>query len=304
MTKVTGLGKREETFGNWIVQIHEEYRHGRGDLLGSLNYIDAAARQRGKDAIMDGISASLSRPVRTGPNARRDGGSAFEYRIYENAVGSAALQMRTDKLSLDCHGYVNTHIDALNHLAWHGEWYNGQPIDSPDRAGDLFGMAQHGIFTRGVYVDVAKARRSRYIDEDVPVDGNDIERALALSGVTFEPGDALLLDCGRDVYEAEVGEWGESEIRPGSGVGVAEWVYENNPSLLLWDMMDTISPYQISNAVHKAHWALGLVLVDNCSYEWARPILQQRRQWTGGLALSPLLVRGATGSNVNPMLIL
>jgi hypothetical protein len=84
---------------------------------------------------------------------------------------------------------------------------------------------------------------------------------------------------------------GQALTRPGPPVGVTR-----NP-------VRTLNGENLAT-LFQARQALGLVLVDNCSYEWARPILQQRRQWTGGLALSPLLVRGATGSNVNPMLIL
>ena len=37
---------------------------------------------------------------------------------------------------------------------------------------------------------------------DVPVNGDDLDAAIAVAGVTFEPGDALLLRMGRDAYEA------------------------------------------------------------------------------------------------------
>ena len=137
-----------------------------------------------------------------------------------------------------------------------------------------------------------------------PVDGADIDAALAQGGVRFEPGDALLLDCGRDIFERKVGEWGEQEVKPGSGAGVAEWLADSKASLLLWDMLDTISDKEISGAVHQVHWAIGLVLVDNCSYEQARSLLAERGQGDGGLVIGPLLVDGATGCNVNPMLIL
>jgi hypothetical protein len=106
------------------------------------------------------------------------------------------------------------------------------------------------------------------------------------------------------VFESQVGDWGEQQVKPGSGSGVGVWLADNKASLLLWDMMDTISDREISGAVHQVHWAIGLILVDNCSYEHSRPVLEERQQAVGALAISPLRVTDATGCNVNPMLIL
>lgn len=83
-----------------------------------------------------------------------------------------------------------------------------------------------------------------------------------------------------------------------------QWILDHKPSLLLWDMMDITAPGEIPLAIHKAHWALGIVLVDNCNFSEARPVLAAREQAVAALSVSPLLMPGATGCNVNPMLIL
>jgi kynurenine formamidase len=305
-TDTPDIATRQHEFDDWIERVHGEYRHGRGDRLGSLNYIDAAARARGRDAISDGQPVSLARIMSAGPNARGDGGPAYEYNSIETVdADRPGFLMRTDRLGLDCHGHVNTHIDALNHLGFHDQWYNGDPVADASGSGAVLDMVKHGIFTRGVYVNVAAARGAAYISPDRPVDGDDIDRALAASGTTFEPGDALLLDCGRDVFEADGGDWDDLVHKPGPGVGVAEWIAERKVSLLVWDMMDAISPDQVSGALHYLHWAIGLILVDNSSFEFARPVLAQRGQAVGGLSISPLAISGAaTGTNVNPMFIL
>src|SRR6266446_3145490 len=47
-----------------------------------------------------------------------------------------------------------------------------------------------------------RSGETEWADPAKPVSGEDIDSALAVAGVTFEPGDALLLYMGRDKYEA------------------------------------------------------------------------------------------------------
>jgi kynurenine formamidase len=229
----------------------------------------------------------------------RGDGAAYAYERFTTDFGDA--RMLTDRLTLDCHGFVNTHIDALNHLAFNGTWYGGQRVTEEPGA-SLADLAS-GIFTRAVHADIPAARGAPFVTADAPVDGEDIEAALAMAGVTFEPGDALLLDCGRDAFEAAVGAWGEQPQRPGAGVGAARWLADNKASVLLWDMLDSMTTAHVSGAVHQLHWATGLILVDNCDFAQARPALLASGRASGAVAIAPLRLDGATGCNVNPMLL-
>lgn len=221
MTDVDELAHEESAYVAWLGTVHVSFPHGRGDLLESLNHLDAAAKSRAAASITDGTTVSLSRPVKAGPTSHDDGSAAFRREEFGTDFGWPGFLMRTDRLTLDCHGHVNTHIDALNHLGWNDEWYNGEQLDNPGAAGDLLGIARHGLFTRAVHADIAKVRGGGYVDAAAPVSGIEIDRALAAAAVDFCPGDALLLDCGRDVFETEVGgNWGNQPIQPGSGPGV------------------------------------------------------------------------------------
>ena len=51
------------------------------------------------------------------------------------------------------------------------------------------------------------------------------------------------------------------------------------------------------------NWAIGLVLVDNCDHSRLRAGLAPG-QATGALVVSPLPIDGATGNNVNPLVLL
>jgi hypothetical protein len=296
-------------FNMWVQELHGSRRHGVGDELGSLNYLDAAARARGRDAIRTGDSVSLATELQPGPTVRQDGESAFHLEVYSTSAASgfempAGFGIQSDRLELDCHGLVNTHIDALNHMGFFGTWFDGSSNAQITRSGSVLGLARFGIFTRAVYADIGAVRRQGFAGPDRPITGEDIDAALELSGVTFEPGDALLLDCGRDLFEAAFGPWAEASPRPGAGPGVARWLERHNPSLLCWDMLEGDNEQNIIGPVHHLNWAIGLILVDNCNFSTARGVLAQRNARTCGLAISPLPIEGATGNNVNPMLLL
>ena len=106
-----------------------------------------------------------------------------------------------------------------------------------------------------------------------PVSGDDLDAAIAAAGVTFEPGDALLLRMGRDAYEAAGHVYASSvgdPPPPGIGWSGAEWIADHHASIVGWDFLDSSHPSEPPGAVHSLIWAIGLVLIDNCDYGAAR----------------------------------
>jgi hypothetical protein len=297
---------RQEQYGAWTQSLAASRPYGPGDRLGSLNLLTPEARGRGKSAIRSGDTVSLSRPLNAGPTARHDGHSAFDVELYtELRDRDGGFGLASEHLDLDCHGPVNTHIDALNHLGYHGHWYNGAPLgERNDDDTSITDFADLGIFARALHVDIPALRRTGWVAPQDPVTGDEIERAFAGSGVTFQTGDALLIDSGRDRFEAEHGPWSEATLKGGVGSTAAEWLADNRVSLLLWDMMDAMDDTHVRGSIHQLHWAIGMVLVDNCDFGRARTILAERRQFEAALAISPLPIPQGTGCNVNPLLIL
>ena len=140
-----------------------------------------------------------------------------------------------------------------------------------------------------------------------PLSGEDIDAALDLAGVTFEPGDALLLAMGRDRYEAAGHDY--SGLRgggmvPGAGTGVGRWLVEHDASMLCWDFLDSNHPDEPLAVVHLLIWAIGLLLVDNCDLSRAVAHARSTGVYTAGLVVAPIAVPGGTGCLVDPKLLL
>lgn len=297
-----------DEFESWVKSLHAADQYGPDDEIGTLNYLDPEARQRGRAAIRSGLSVGLGADLQTGPTLRDNGQSAFELEVFKLSGGSGVslpegTDIQMDRVEMECHGPVNTHLDALNHMGFFGTWFDGSPNSTMTAKGSVLAIARHGIFTRGVYVDVAQVRGTPYLEPGSLVTGDDIDESLEASGITFMPGDALILDCGRDRFEDIHGPWIESNPRPGCGPGAAAWVEQHKPSLVCWDMLDGSAPEMVEGSLHYLNWAIGLVLIDNCNFTAARSLLRDAGTVVGALVASPLPISGATGCNVNPSFI-
>lgn len=291
----------------WLESLAARHRFGDDDRIGTANLIDAAARRRAAESVVHGRAVSLERPLRAAESSRRDDLPGFETRFFFTDRGSGE-GIGTDHVEIDCHGHVNTHLDALNHMAKNGTWYNAWPVDSPNET-SVNHLAAHGLFTRGVLLDITNVRGDPWVDVDDPVSAADLDAAVASAGITIERGDALLLHMGRDRFEAagnaiftSDNRW--SEKRPGVGRSGAEWISEHDISIVCWDFLDAHHPSHPRTPVHFLIWAIGLLVVDNCTFSEALEAVVQAGQVTGALVVAPLRMDGGTGCSVNPLFVL
>ncbi|MDR2253119.1 MAG: cyclase family protein [Bifidobacteriaceae bacterium] len=287
---------------DWIRNLGASAPHG--DRLGSLRRLGADGRLRAIAAIRTGDLIPLGRELVAGKSIRGDSNPAFEVRTFysEEPVGTwpgPGSGTGTDHLRIDCHGIGVTHIDALNHTALDHTWYGGvsvrdQEVSSSWEQGD-------GVLTRGLYLDLARLRDRPWVDAALPVTGAEIARALEGAGLSIEEGDALVLNMGRDRFEA-AGNTMAGSARPGLGEDAARWLADRPISLLCWDFLDAKNNVDPPACVHLLNWAQGLVLVDNCDFAKARSVLDDPVR-SLALVVAPLRMRGATGCAVNPMMI-
>lgn len=299
-----------DPIGAWLQAIadrHAAARHGRGPCLGSVGLIDPAARLRGVAAVRQGNCLSLERPVQTGPDESADGhGKPSKLDVKVSSPSRMVAGM--DQITIDVHGTGDTHLDGIAHIGVDGQWHDNVPAESVYTDDDsLLTWARHGIATRGVLIDIPAVRGAEWVTPEEPVTGDEIQAGLDATGVTFEPGDGLLLYMGRDRFEAagHVYPTGGTVVNGRSGVGSsgAEWIADHDPGLVCWDFHDAKAGEERSLEVHLLIWAIGLCLVDNCDLGPAADALRTARTATGLLTASPLAIRRSTGSLVNPLLI-
>ena len=274
---------------------------------GTLRYITPQARLRGISAVRLGECLSLSRPLLAGVSVR-PGESRPTFRLETFAESAPAGHTTgSDRIEIDCHGLANTHLDGLNHVGLDGRWHSGQPSVAPDPDGsaDLLIGAATGVSTRAVSLDITALRGSAWVDS--PVEADELEAAVAVTGLDLQPGDAVLIYMGRDAFEASGRSYGpigaHPDGRPGLGHSGARWLAERKISVLCWDFLDAHVPGRSPLPAHTVAWATGLVLIDNCHLGPAARALSAMGSHAGLLTVGPLSIAGATGSAVNPVLL-
>lgn len=275
-------------------------RWGRSDEVGAPRLINRQSVLRAAQTIRTGETVSLSRSI--SPTG-----------IGSGAPSAAALSVDVDdrgaseRLTIACHGYEITHVDALSHHWSEFGPYNGFTVSAMfptrDRAEHLDVSAwRGGLVTRGVLFDVPQFRGVDYVVEGAPVRPEELRQIQQAHGLSVFPGDAVVIYSGRDAFDRDrVEPWpGASDLKAGVHPSTIEFLRDVDAAVLVWDMLDD-GPYDTRFTVHQAISSFGIAMVDNAELgELARACRRERR-YEFHLTVAPLAVIGATGSAVNPI---
>ncbi|MFT4234289.1 MAG: cyclase family protein [Microbacterium sp.] len=261
---------------------------------------------RGIAAVQHGKAISLEHPVETRPGHGKPDHKKVELDVKIGGGGRTVAGL--DVVTIDAHGTGNTHMDSISHMGLDGKWHGGIPAESSYTDDDmLVAWAQHGVVTRGVLVDIPAVRGVPWVVREEPVRGEEIDAALAATGVTFEPGDALLIYMGRDRYEAAGNVYPTGleaqKGRPGIGPSGSEWIADHDVSVACWDFHDAKAEAGKALEVHMLIWAVGQCLVDNSSLGPLAEILRNENRATGLLTVPPPAIYRSTGVLVNPTFV-
>jgi kynurenine formamidase len=143
-----------------------------------------------------------------------------------------------------------------------------------------------------------------------PVTAEELFTLTKTRELTLEPGDALVLNCGRESWEAaNHGVWGAKDPdgsgdRPGLDASCLEFFHNMDCSTIIWDMMDVRpNEYGVFHSVHSALFNQGVALVDNALLG---PVAEECRANGRNdflTVVAPLRLEGGTGCPVNPLAI-
>ena len=250
--------------------------------------------------VRTGRSVSLARPFPKIPAANNANPAQHFMRVMPAGVA-------VDYYGISYHGTASTHLDALCHM-WDGDGlWNGRSPSMITTDGSGWGSIEHwstGVTTRGVLLDVER-HRGTHVTQDTPVHGWELEEIARKQGVTLQPGDALIVHCGRESYERNIGPWGSNPAeRPGLHASCLPFIRGADVSILIWDMLDHLpSGYSLSRGIHPVLWRYGVGLVDNAQLDRLSAACAEEGRYEFMLTMAPLIVMGGTGSPINPLAI-
>ncbi len=296
------------TLSNWG-------RWGAEDELGTVNMIDPEKRRQAVALVKEGVTVSCARPIVAEP-APDDLSPALHY-MKDAGEGYAAKewsypgehQTVTDFIGMAFHGASITHLDALCHVFWNGQMYNGRSsalvTTSQGATSESVEVLQDGVVSRGVLLDVPSLRGVDWIEPGDPVSAEELDAMESAQGVRVEQGDILLVRTGHLRRRNEVGPSSLSDGRPGLHAGCLPWLRERGVAMMGGDAINDVIPSGYPSLKVPVHQIgivhMGLWLLDNCNLEELATACVQRGRWEFLLTIAPLRIRYGTGSPVNPI---
>jgi kynurenine formamidase len=223
-------------------------------------------------------------------------------------IGTASEGWGGDYFAIAPHGFATSHIDALCHIFHEGKIYNGYSIDRVTAHGALdLGIHElaGGIVSRGVLLDIPRARGAAWLDAGDAIYPEDLERAEAQAGVRVEPGDVLLVRTGRWALRDAQGPWNPRERLAGLYASCLPWLHARGVAALGCDGVSDVVPSRVEGVPMPIHTvaivAMGLHLLDNLDLEaLARACIEEGRS-EFLLVIAPLVLFRGTASPVNPI---
>ncbi|MFD9408120.1 cyclase family protein [Streptomyces sp. NPDC059989] len=277
---------------------------------GAWNRVTAAHVQRAAALIRSGTVVPMGRPWDTlpGPDNARP---ALHYMSDLGDVEAPEPSAFKDFLAVDYHGKGVSHLDALSHIAYRGQLYDGCPArEAIDAGGARFGAvsALGPLVTRGVLLDLPAALGVEWLEPGHAVHAHDVVAAERALDVTIGDGDAVLLRSGRFRRRREIGPWDPGAASAGWHVDAVPLLAERAIALLGGDGDSDVRPSPVEGLHSPVHvlaiTAMGVPLLDNLDLEALSAACAEAGRYAFMLVVTPLNVPGGTGSPVNPVAVL
>jgi hypothetical protein len=191
---------------------------GPDDRRGALNYITPADVLAACGQVRLGHTVSLAAPVEDWETLDNPDPAQHQMKEPLGADAGPGLSFSMDRIAMNIHGNADTHIDALCHVIFDRELYNGVPAETVTETGAAelsIAVAADGIVGRGVLLDVPRSRGVPWLEPGDQVTEADLLAAERDQGVRVGRGDIVLIRVGHRRRRAEQGPWNASAARAG-----------------------------------------------------------------------------------------
>ncbi|MGW7364555.1 cyclase family protein [Streptomyces sp. NPDC054841] len=277
---------------------------------GAWNRVTSGHVRRATALIRSGTVVPMGLPwnTRPGPDNSRP---ALHYMSDLGDVEAPEPSTHKDFIAVDYHGKGVSHLDALSHIAYRGQLYDGRAAhEVVDAAGARFGAvpALGPLVTKGILLDLPAVLGTSWLEPGHAVHAQDIIAAEKALDVTIGDGDAVLLRSGRFRRRREIGPWNADAASAGLHVDAMPLLAERAIALLGGDGDSDVRPSPVEGLHSPVHalaiTAMGVPLLDNLDLEALSAGCAEEGRYEFMLVVSPLDVPGGTGSPVNPVAIL
>ncbi len=274
-------------------------RWGPNDELGSANLVTVAKRKQAVALVKDGITVSLAHNAMT--EKAEDNSNPFEHTMLRGN--------NMDRYAVSYHGYAHSHIDALCHILYKDQTYNGyaRADVNTDKGCTKLGIdnLKNGIVTRGILIDIPRLRNLPYLEPGTAIYVEDLEAWEKKAGVKISSGDAIVLRTGRWARREKLGPWNVGQRAAGLHASVAPWIKARGVAFLGSDAAEDVTPSMVEGVALPVHTlmitGLGMNLLDNQDLEAVGETAAKLNRWEFMLTIAPVPVTGGTGFPLNAL---
>jgi kynurenine formamidase len=299
------IAKRVNNWGRW----------GAADELGTLNLITDEVVRQAAATVRTGRRIPLALPLRrdgvqTGMIPGRIDPLHVMVQINQELFGPGTVACSDDAVTMGLQ--AATHWDALPHVSHSGRLYNGRPAHSitPHDGAEFSGIDKvRHLVSRGVLLDVARARGTDRLDGGYAVTPEDLDAAEELAGTRVRAGDIALVRTGQ-VQRCLAGDrHAYAYPSPGLSIRTPEWFHARDVAAVANDTLTfEVFPPEVEDLwlpVHALHLVeMGMPQGQNWNLEKLSTACGEAGRYAFLLAATPEPFTGATGSPVAPVAVL
>jgi kynurenine formamidase len=293
--------RNPEEYDALFQQVKNWGRWGAADQLGAANLVTAAKRRQAAGLVKLGLTVSLAHNPIT--DKAEDNASPFEHTMNRGFT--------TDTYRVSYHGYAHSHLDALCHILYKDQTYNGYAraeVNTEKGCTKLsIDTLKQGVITRGILLDIPRLKGVPYLEPGTAVYQEDVEAWEKQAGVKVGPGDAVLLRTGRWARRDQVGPWAVGTSAAGFHASIATWLRARDVAFLGSDAASEVMPSGVEGVNLAVHTlvitALGIHILDNQDLERLAETAAKLKRWEFQIVINPVPVTGGTGSPLNTLAV-
>ncbi|MEU4493057.1 cyclase family protein [Streptomyces sp. NPDC023998] len=299
------IAKRVNNWGRW----------GADDEMGTLNLITDAVVKDAAACVRSGRRVPLALPlhqdgIQTGLIPGRVNPLHTMVQINQELFGPDTVATSDDAVTMGLQ--AATHWDALTHVSHSGKIYNGRPADTitPHTRARFSGIDKAPyVVSRGVLLDVARAKGLDRLPSDHAVTPEDLDEAAEFAGVTIRSGDIVLVRTGQIQVCLAGDKHSYGYPSPGLSVRTPEWFHAHDVAAVANDTLTfEIFPPEIEDLWLPVHALdlveMGMLQGQNWNLENLSTACAQEKRYAFLLSAMPEPFVGGTGTPVAPVAIL
>ncbi|MGW7069973.1 cyclase family protein [Streptomyces sp. NPDC054855] len=299
------IAKRVNNWGRW----------GVDDEIGTLNLITDEVVREAAATIRTGRRVPLALPlkedgVQTGLIPGRVNPLHAMVQINQELFGPGTVATSDDAVTMGLQ--TATHWDALTHASHSGKIYNGRPADTitAHTRAQFSGIDKvPHLVSRGVLLDVARAKGLDRLPGDHAVTSEDLAEAEEFAGLTVRAGDIVLVRTGQIQTYLAGDKHAYGYPSPGLSVRTPEWFHARDVAAVANDTLTfEIFPPEIENLWLPVHALdlveMGMLQGQNWNLEKLSTACAEVSRYSFLLSAMPEPFVGGTGTPVAPVAVL